>query len=224
MNAQKINPIKIAFVDDHTLLREALASVVDAYEHFHVILKAADGKELMDKLTEGNIPDLIILDVNMPGIDGYDTAKWLQKNFPKIHVLILTMYDSELPMIRLLQSGVKGFLKKDIHPSELRNAIETTMSTGFYYSGYSSSKLVNLLKNGDSNIPLINNINLTENEMKFLELASTELTYKQIAGKLKISPRTVENYRDSLFSKLDIKSRVGLVMFAIRNGVVKGNF
>ena len=208
-------------VDDHILMRDALASVIDRFDDCSVILLARHGKELMEKLQNDHLPDLLLLDIDMPEMDGYETAKWLRNQFPQIHVLILSVYDSELAMIRLLQSGVRGFLKKDIHPSELRHALDTTMQTGYYYSGNTTGKLVNLLKNSDSNTPLVNSINLTDNELRFLQMASTDKTYKEIARELKISARTVDNYRDQLFFKLSVKSRVGLVLFAIKNGVIR---
>ncbi len=208
-------------VDDHILLRDALASVIDRFDDCSVMLLARHGNDLIEKIQPDHLPDLVLLDIDMPELDGYETAKWMREHYPGIYVLVLSVYDSELAMIRLLQSGVRGFLKKDIHPSELRYAIETTMLTGYYYSGNTTGKLVNLLKNTDSKTPLVNSINLTENELRFLQMASTDKTYKEIAGELKISARTVDNYRDSLFSKLNVKSRVGLVLYAIKNGVVR---
>ena len=130
------------------------------------------------------------------------------------------MYDSEIALISLLQSGVRGFLKKDIHPRELREAIESVMETGYYYSYNATGRLVHRLKSAHSkNFNPLKTI-LTENEICFLKFASTEMTYKEIALEMGISPRTIDNYRDSLFSKLNIKSRVGLAMYAFRSGVV----
>ncbi len=218
------NVIKIAFVDDHILIRDALASTIEQHENMHVILVARNGLELIERIQGDYLPDILILDVAMPEMDGFATAKWLQEHYPEVRVLILTMYDTELTMIRLLKLGIKGFLKKDIHPAELRFAIEDTMESGYYYSGMATNKLVNLLKNGNSNVPLVNNINLTDHEIVFLELVCTDMTYKEIARKMKISPRTVENYRDSLFSKLEVKSRVSLVLYALRNGISKSGY
>ena len=119
--------IKIALVDDHTLLRDSLASVINSFENCKVTLLANDGKELIDKLAIGNAPDIIFLDINMPNMDGYETALWLRKNNPTIIVLILTMYDTDLVLIKLLQHGVRGFLKKDILPEELNIAIQAVL-------------------------------------------------------------------------------------------------
>ncbi|HLY69576.1 MAG TPA: response regulator transcription factor [Puia sp.] len=220
---QKPHPIKIALVDDHILIRDALSTVINTFENCTVTLLAVHGNELIQKLTKNNIPDLIILDINMPELDGFETAKWLKNNYPDILVLVLTMYDSELASIRLLQHGVRGFLKKDIHPHELKFAIESTINTGYYYSNNSAGKLINLLKKEESRNGA-NVIVLSENELTFLKLGSTDMTYKEIAKEMNISPRTVDNYRDSLFFKLNVKSRVGLVMYAIKNGIVKPGY
>jgi two-component system invasion response regulator UvrY len=174
----------------------------------------------MEKIKPGHLPDLIVLDLNMPEQDGYATAKWLRIHHPEILVLILTMYDSEIALIQLLQSGVRGFLKKDIHPAELRYAIHSVVHTGYYYSHNATGRLVNLFKNENGKKNLPPNIILSNNELEFLKLASTDLTYKEIAQQMNISPRTVDNYRDALFLKLTVKSRVGLAIYAIRAGIV----
>jgi len=212
--------IKIAMVDDHILLRDALATVIDRFEHCKVILLAAHGKELLDRLIPGNLPDLVILDLNMPEMDGYETARHLRMNYPDMYVLILTMYDSEITLLRLLQAGARGFLKKDIHPGELNLAIQSVMTSGYFYSYNSAGKLVNLFKKDKSNNNQADRLTLSDNELHFLKLASTDMTYKEIATVMEISPRTIDNYRDALFIKLNVKSRVGLAIYAIKSGVV----
>jgi DNA-binding NarL/FixJ family response regulator len=213
--------IKVALADDHVLLRTALASLIDNFEDCSVIIQACHGIELFEKLKNNLIPDVILLDLNMPLMDGMETARCLQEKYPAIHVLMLTMYDSELALIRLLQAGVKGFLKKDIHPSELHFAIQSVMQSGFYYSHNATGKLVNLFrKQTDKNAISLEKTMLTETDINFLKLASTEMTYKEIAQQMNLNPRAVDNLRDSLFQKLTIKSRVGLAMYAIRHGLV----
>jgi two-component system invasion response regulator UvrY len=211
--------IKVALADDHILLRSALASLIDSFGDCKVVFQSSNGKELLDEL-QLQTPDVVILDLNMPVMDGLEAAVFIQKNFPAVHVLMLTMYDSELSLIKLLQAGVKGFLKKDIHPSELKFAIHSVVQAGYYYSNHTTGKLVNLFRNSDENKLNIQKGMLTRQEMDFLKLACTELTYKEVAQKMGLNPRSVDNLRDQLFSKLDVKSRVGLAMVAIRNGVV----
>lgn len=211
---------KIALVDDHVLLRNALASLIDSFDHCKVIQQAGDGEELMEQIKQGCRPDVIILDLNMVKVHGYETAIWLRDHYPEMHVMMLTMYDSDSVLIRLLQVGVKGFLRKDIHPSELKFAIQSVVQSGYYYSHNTSGKLANLFRtNGEKSPALLKNM-LTDQEVSFLQLASSELTYKEIAQKMGLNPRSVDSLRDHLFDKLDVRSRVGLAMYAIRHGVV----
>jgi two-component system invasion response regulator UvrY len=216
----KDQSIKIAMIDDHILLRDALAGVINGFDNCRVILLAANGKELIEQMQQHNLPNLAILDLNMPEMDGYETAKYLRINYPDIYVLVLTMYDSEISLLRMVQAGARGFLKKDIHPGELKLAIQSVMTSGYFYSHHSAGKLVNLFKKENGNNNTAERFSLSENEITFLRLASTDMTYKEIATLMKISPRTVDNYRDSLFVKLNVKSRVGLAIFAIKSGVV----
>lgn len=214
------NKIKVALVDDHVLLREALANLVSSFEEFKVIASLNSGYELVNFLADRNIPDVIMLDLNMPGMDGFETAKWLFKLHPGINILILTMYDSEIALIRLLQSGVKGFLKKDTHPNELRMALNAVSAGGYFYSHDTTGKLANLFQRDVENHSFVEKAMLNEKEIEFLRLASSDKTYKEIAAELKISPRAIDSYRDSLFEKLDVKSRVGLAIYAVKNGIV----
>jgi DNA-binding NarL/FixJ family response regulator len=123
-------------------------------------------------------------------------------------------------LIRLLQAGVKGFLKKDIHPDELKQAIQTVRDTGYYYSNYTSSRIAQLFRVNDEGKMVLQKNLLSEQELSFLKLACSEMTYKEVAQEMKLNPRAVDGLRDQLFVKLDIKSRVGLAIFAIRHGIV----
>ncbi len=206
--------------DDHVLLRNALASLIDSFEDCQVILQAGTGKELTEAIRKGVSPQVVILDLNMPEMDGFEAAGWLQQHYPDIHVLMLTMYDSELSLIRLLQAGVKGFLKKDIHPSELKFAIQSVVQNGYYYSNHTTGKLVNLFRQHSDGKSLIQRSVLNDQEIQFLKLACSDLTYKEIAQRMGLNPRAVDTLRDQLFVKLDVKSRVGLALVALRQGVV----
>ena len=212
--------IKVALADDHTLLRNALAQLIDNFQDCKVVYQAGTGKEVLEQLQGKLAPDIVLLDLSMPEMDGYDTAIYLQQEYPHIHILMLTMYDSELLLIRLLQAGVRGFLKKDVHPTELHFALQSVMTSGYYYSHYASGKLANLFRKSNGNNMALQKAMLSEQEIMFLKLASTDLTYKEIALKMELNPRSVDNLRDHLFQKLDVKSRVGLAMFAIRKGII----
>ncbi|WP_165871441.1 response regulator transcription factor [Flaviaesturariibacter flavus] len=217
---KKSKTYTIALVDDHILLRNALARLIGGFEGFEVLHESGDGTELMDHLQAGRIPDIVLLDLNMPTMNGYDTAEALQTRYPQVHTLMLTMYDSELALIRLLQLGVAGFLKKDVSPGDLRYALQTVVETGFYYSSQTAGKLANLFRMQARDGQAVNNTLLSEQELIFLQFACSDMTYKEIAQRMKLTPRTVDVLRDGLFFKLDVKSRVGLVMLALKNGVV----
>lgn len=211
--------IKVAMADDHILLRNALASLINNSGECSVIFECSNGNELINKIKSGPHPDVVILDLNMPEMNGHQTAIYLQKNHPEIKILMLTMYDSELALIRLLKAGVKGFMKKDIHPTELMHAIQSVHTQGYYYSAQTSSKLAGLFRD-ETTSQSIDKIMLTEVELEFLKHVCSELTYKEIAVELKMNPRAIDGMRDNLFTKLDVKSRVGLAMYAIKHGIV----
>ncbi len=210
---------KIAMADDHILLRNALGNLIDTFGNFKVTLMANNGQELIRNLNETNKPDILLLDLNMPLMDGFETAAWFRERYPDVHILMLTMYDAEATLIRLLQMGVKGFLKKDIHPNELKLALETVMQVGYYYSYDTTGRILNLFRNMNDQA-LQRNL-LSDQEVEFLKLAASDKTYKEIAMDMKLNPRSVDNLRDHLFEKLEVRSRVGLAMYAIKKGLVR---
>lgn len=216
---QTTSKIKVALADDHILLRNALANLIDTFDECKVIHQSSNGRELMKHFHEGQIADVVILDLNMPVMDGFETAEWLMQNFPDVNVLMLTMYDTDLALVKLLKAGVKGFLKKDVHPSELKFAIQSVVQSGYYYSNRTTGKLINLFRVGPDNEMALQKKVLSEQEQEFLKLSCSDLTYKEIAMTMGLSPRTVDNLRDLLFEKLKVKSRVGLAMYAMKNGI-----
>lgn len=212
---------KIVLVDDHVLLRKGLADLVRNLG-YQVLYEANNGKEFCDKLKAENIPDLVLLDINMPVMDGYDTALWLKKNHPDIKVLALSMYDDENAVIRMLKNGARGYILKDSEPTELKNAIQAILTKGFYYSEMVTGRLMHSISGMDDEQNAGKKLlNLTEKEIEFIKLACTEMTYKEIADHMHLSPRTIDGYRDALFNKLELKTRTGLVIYAIKNGIVQ---
>ena len=210
----------IVLTDDHVLLRSGLATLIKNLGH-KVLFEADNGRHFIQQLNADNMPDIVLMDINMPQMDGYDTCQWLKKQHPLVKVMALSMYDNDSAIIRMLRSGAKGYILKDSHPVELQNAIEALMNNGFYYSDVVNGKLIyaiNKMDNGDKDVYTL--IQLTEREKTFLKYACTELTYKEIADKMFVSPRTIDGYRDDLFEKLQQKTRVGLVVYAIKNGIV----
>ena len=210
----------IVLVDDHSLLRMGLASLVESQGNT-VLFEADNGKEFLDKLDTNDLPDIVLMDINMPEMDGFETTHWLKQNHPQVHVLALSMYDNETSIIRMLKCGAKGYILKDSEPAELKEAINAIMSKGFYYSDLVSGKLMHAINKLDDETDDLKSLApLNDRETDFLKYACTEMTYKEIADKMYVSPRTIDGYRDALFEKLKVKTRVGLVMYAIKHGIV----
>jgi DNA-binding NarL/FixJ family response regulator len=218
-----MNKIKVALADDHVLLRSGLAGLVSNLG-YEVKFECSNGKELISKLDKNDLPDVILMDINMPEMDGYDATLWLKTNYPLVYVLALSMYDDENAIIRMLRNGAKGYIMKDSDPIELKRAIDDVMTKGVHYSELVTGKLLHSIykvdepRNGTQQM-----LDLNDRELEFLKLASTEMTYKEIAEQMHLSPRTIDGYRDALFEKLNIKNRVGLVLFAIKHSIVQVN-
>jgi two-component system, NarL family, invasion response regulator UvrY len=213
-------PTTIFLVDDHVLLRDALALLINEFDNCTVIGVADNGQQFINKVKEGALPDIVILDLNMPVLDGYATAAWLKEQHPQTKVLVLTMFDSEVALIRLLKLGVRGFMKKDISTTDLNMAISTVAQEGYYYCNASTGKLAAFFNTAKGGKTPMDNVNLSDVEINFLQYAATDMPYKEIAQKLKMPLRSIDATRDKLFIKLDVKSRVGLAIYAVKSGVV----
>lgn len=214
--------IKLGIVDDHNLFRKGLISLIHKLNtDFNILIEAESGLILKEKLNPNNLPDIILLDINMPDMDGFETVKWLHSTFPSIKILVISMIGKEHTMIQMLRMGVKGYLSKDVELKELGEALEAIYKKGFYYTDFITGKLVHSFQHG---IPEIQSIlefhELKDREKEFIPLACSELTYKEIADKMCVSEKSVDSYRNTIFSKLHLKSRVGLVIHAIKRGWV----
>ena len=214
---------KIVLVDDHVLLRNGLSVMISSFPEYAVLFEADNGKDFIRQLDPNNLPDLVLLDVSMPEMNGYETASWLLNNYPDINILVLSMFNEERCIIKMLQNGAKGYILKDIRPIELLQAIDTVCEKGMYFNDVLYSNLVHTIKNGvcEPEDPYQKLISLPEREKEFLKWACTEKTLKEIAAEMHLSPRTIDGYRDNLFEKLNVTSRVGLVLFALRSEMVK---
>lgn len=213
--------VKVALVDDHVMLRKGLISLVEK-AGFLVHSEFNNGSELINTLDAKDLPDIALLDINMPVMDGFDTARWISKTHPSIKILALSMYDDELSIIRMLKSGARGYIVKDSDPGDLHAAIDSIMSRGYHYTEKISGLLIHRIHE-ETGMPGGVEVKLNERETQFLILSCTEMTYKEIADKMNVSPRTVDGYREALFIKLNLKSRVGLVVYAIKNKIVLFN-
>ncbi|MFN8428344.1 MAG: response regulator transcription factor [Spirosomataceae bacterium] len=204
---------KVFIIDDHSLFCQALEVLINRFEDYEVSFIGHNGKELIHRLQNAALPkpDVVLLDVKMPVLDGLETMTWLTAHFPEIPVLALSMEDEDLTVIQMLRKGVKGYLLKDVKPEILKKALDDTLQFGFHQNEKVSKALMKNLKSDQIRS------HLKEKEIEFIRLCCSELTYKEIATVMNLSPKTVDGYREALFEKLDVKSRVGLVMFAIRN-------
>lgn len=209
-----MDSIQIALVDDHRLFRSGIVSLINSLGGFRVMFEASNGDELSKKLSPHFKPDIILLDINMPVVDGVETAQWLRKNYPEIHVVVLSMFDDAEKVLAMLRLGVKGYLLKDAEPADFRLALHKVSKGEVYYPEFVTKLLVESINHPFENEKLNNR------ELEFLKLAATELTYKEIADQMRISARTVDGYRDQLFEKLQVKSRIGLVLYAIKNNLI----
>ena len=217
----------VALVDDHALLRRGLATLLKDLG-YQVAFEAGHGKEFLEKLKTHPLPNVVLMDINMPQMDGYETTLWLKNNHSSVKVLVLSMLDDDTSIIRMFRSGAKGYILKDCDPDELDGAIQSLLRKDFYHSEAISGKLIRAINHLDdssndedkSNGNAAKKIDLTEKEQEFLNWICTELSYKEIADKMHLSPRTVEGYRDNLQEKFDCRGRIGLVLWAIKNGIV----
>lgn len=210
---------KIAIVDDHALVAKAFSGLIERFEDYEVIFEAQNGKDLIRLLALNHIPDMILLDINMPIMDGYETALWLKNNFPDIKVIALSMNNTEESIVGMLRNGARGYLLKDSRPSELKLALDTVLQKGYYYTDFITDKLIRSLNLGTHKDPA-EAIGLNEREKEFIKLACSDLTYVEIADKMNVSPRTVDGYRESSFEKLNVKSRIGMVLEALKLKIV----
>jgi DNA-binding NarL/FixJ family response regulator len=211
-----MKPIDIIIVDDHLLFSQALNGLVSNFKEFNVLTVLGNGKELVNYLSENSSkPQIVLMDIQMPIMHGIEATKWLKENHPEIKVLALSMECDESTILAMLRAGAKGYLLKDIHPDILYHAINEVNSKGFYYTEIVTNSLLNTIEN-----PSNKETFLKERELEFLKLTCTENTYKQIADIMCLSPKTIENYREALFAKLNVKTRIGLVLYAIKEKIV----
>jgi DNA-binding NarL/FixJ family response regulator len=218
---ESLQKVKLALVDDHTLFRKGLISLIEMIgNNYQILFEADNGLELQKKIDPKNQPDIILMDVNMPGMDGFEAVHWLNRTMPDIKILVVSMINEEESIIRMLKLGVKGYLSKDVEPGELKNAITAVYSKGFYYTDFITGKLVHSLQQFNDNNASELLLRLNDREKKFMQLACSELTYNQIAAEMFLSPKTIDGYRNVLFEKLHVKSRVGLALYAIKHGLV----
>jgi DNA-binding NarL/FixJ family response regulator len=192
--------------------------MLNSFEGFEVVLEALNGKDLQDKIVLAKeLPQLILIDVSMPVMDGIATAEWLNKKYPCIQLVALSMNNIDKSIIGMIKAGCCAYLLKDTHPNELEKALLEIRKSGSYNGDVSNINYRRLLIAQQEE----NALHITEKEKEFLKYACTDLTYRQIATQMKLSERTIDGYRESLFNKLNVQSRVGLAMEAVKKDLVK---
>lgn len=206
-----------------------LINLADKQQRYHLVFEAENGQDMIQKLDKKALPDILLMDVDMPDMDGFEAVAWLHQHYPQISILVISMVESEEAVVRMVRMGIKGYLSKDIEVQDIHDALKAISEKGQYYTDFLTGKLVESLQNETHDLssgsstqienanPIWNKLN--ENERKFLELACSELTYEQIAERMYLSPKTIDGYRQNLFSRFHVKNRVGLVLFAVRNGL-----
>ncbi|WP_251833395.1 MULTISPECIES: response regulator transcription factor [Kaistella] len=213
-----MEPIKIAIVDDHKLVSKALENMISYNPNFDVIMNSPNGQDFIEKLrATQDFPDVVLMDINMPIKNGIETTADLTREFPQLKVIALTMEDHEGTIIKMLKAGAKGYLLKDMSPDILFDAIDIVHKKGIFYTDLVTQSLLKI-KTEEKFMDSLNET-LKDRELEFIKLACSELTYREIADKMFVSPRTIDGYRDSVFVKLNVKSRVGIVLFAIKHNL-----
>ena len=208
----------IVIVDDHLLIAKAISSMISGFKVYDVLYEVENGKELIDKFqVEKNIPDIVLLDISMPVMDGFETAAWLKKNHPAVKVIVLTMQGDDVSLVKMIKAGAISYLNKNVHPTELQKALDAVWEKGTYFPDWANSRILYALAHNEDE----QTVKLSEREIEFLRYSCTEMTYSEIGEKMFCSGRTIESYRDSLFEKLHVKTRTALALFAVKIGLHK---
>lgn len=207
--------IPVGIADDHQLFLKSLGLMLKSFLEYDVVVEALNGKELQEKLQQSPItPSIMLIDVNMPVMNGIETAKWLHTNYPNMKLVALSMNDNDSIIIDMIKAGCCAYLLKETHPDELEKGLREIHQKGYYNADASNINFRRLLQSEKESVPI------SEKEKQFLQFACSDMTYKEIATAMFLSERTIDGYRESLFGKLKVQSRVGLAMEAIRRGLV----
>lgn len=210
--------VKIGIADDQQLFLKSLAQLIDRFKNFVTVMEASNGEVLLKKLQLATeYPDILIMDVNMPVMDGVAASKVVSEKYPNLKIVALSMKDDDTTIIEMLKAGACAYLLKDIHPMELEKALVEINEKGYYNADELNIRYRRLLKKEQK----ADKVLLSEQELRFLRYACSELTYKQIAAEMNKAVRTVDGYRESVFQKFNVQSRVGMAMEAIRRQLVE---
>lgn len=212
--------IKVAIADDHKIFRKGVILSLRPYTNIKFVQEAENGEELLNGLAASE-PDVVLMDLRMPVKDGIEATKVISKDFPKIHVIVLTMYEDERFVSHLMENGANGYLLKSADPSEIKKAIVEVVAKGYYLNNFVNKVLLRKSHARTKAIPSLNSeIVISDKEREVLRLLCMEFTATEIAQKMDISPRTVEAIKDRLMARFTVKNTAGLVFFAVRNNLI----
>lgn len=210
----------MAIADDHKIFRKGVILSLRAFTNIKFVLEAENGDELLNGIAEAE-PDVVLMDLRMPGKDGMETTKLLTKQYPQIHIIVLSMYEDERFVSHMMENGANGYLLKNAEPQEIRRAIMDVHEKGYYLNNFVNRILLKKSHSKQKTVPsLTNEITLSDKERDVLKLICMEFTAQEIAQKMEISPRTVEAIKDRLMERFGSKNTAGLVFFAVKNNLV----
>jgi DNA-binding NarL/FixJ family response regulator len=217
---QSMIKIKIAIADDSVIFRDGLKLSLNQDKNFELILEAGNGKELLAGI-EKNLPDVVLMDLKMPVMDGMEATQAIKKRFNAVKVLAVTMYEDEKFIVHLMETGANGYLLKNAEPEEIRRAIYAVVENGYYFNDLVSKALLKKVVVKQDLKPSFNKqIEFTDREQDVLKLICLEKTSVEIGEAIFLSPRSVEGIRQQLLDKIGVRNTAGLVMFAVRNGYI----
>jgi two-component system, NarL family, invasion response regulator UvrY len=208
--------LRIAYADDHVAMRQGLISILESRGGIRVIAEADNGSELILKLSQLEVlPDVCMVDINMPVTDGFEVMQAIRKNWPGLKTLILTVFENESYIIRMIKQGANGYLLKSCHPDEIKMALFNIHNSGYHYSGVADNRLFRKVFNRELDVP-----KFSDREIELLRYSCTDLSYQEIAERMNTSPRSVDGIRDRLFARLGLSNRVSMAMLAVQYGYV----
>ena len=210
---------KIAIADDHILVRKALIRLINSFDEYGILFEASNATELKSSIVKIGVPDIVLMDINMPNGNGFEATTWLHKNYPFVKVLVLSMMSDEAIIIKIIKLGAKGYILKTMEPEELKTALDSIIKNDFFLPEIISGKVISGLQHNVDDEK--KGLALTDKERAFLQLLSTEMSYREIAAQMFVSQRSIDEYKSILSERFHVKTRIGLVMYAVKNKLIE---